>query len=198
MLPDFPTEKAHLLKYCNQYLDYRIKTHLGFFANTPSFLIYEGEETTLLRADGSVGNMDFRTVESEFQLRKDEIPYLTMDEIRKLLDRMAEQIAEQMSKGMFETLNRELQEAGQVIDAQGKTFNRELFLDLLEKSYVEFDKKGNPILPTIVIHPDMWEVVQRELTAAEDDTNFKLRYEKIIIRKRDEWLARESRRKLVD
>ena len=64
-------------------------------------------------------------------------------------------------------------------------------------SLIDFDEKGNPILPTIVLHPDMMKRIEGKLAEWESDPELQARRKNILAKKKEEWRDRESNRKLV-
>ena len=85
-----------------------------------------------------------------------------------------------------------------MFDAGGKPFHPEMLLEAIERMPIEFDDKGNPKLPTITMNPAQMERIKDKLTEWESDSVLRDRYEAIMRKKREEWLDRESNRKLVD
>jgi hypothetical protein len=68
---------------------------------------------------------------------------------------------------------------------------------MLEKMEMECEENGEPAF-SLVMHPDMAEVVRKRMQEWENDRDFQDRYTAVIRLKREAWLDRESNRKLVD
>jgi hypothetical protein len=198
MLPDFPTQKARLLRFWTAYLRRKEREYLGYFATAPSYTHHEGDRWTIQREDGTSSESTYREIEVEMSIATDEVPNLTPDRIAKKLDSVAEKLAKQMHQGIMEGLNQAIDQAGTGVDAKGSPLTKELFLEMLDRMLLPFDKDGNLIPPTIMMHPRMWETHKEEVKSWEQDPEFRARHEEIIERKREEWRDRESCRKLVD
>lgn len=198
MLPDFPTQKKKLAEIWHQYLYQRYREYLGFWSQLPTHNHPEGGSWSIERADGTKDTQEYRKLESMFFVTVEEAPTLTADLIRKKLDMVARDMAQQTSQGIFETLNDNLEKHGQLVDAEGRPFSKELFLELLEKVEFDFTKDGKPILPSLLMHPRLYETIKDVIATWETDPGFATKHEQIIELKRMNWRDRESRRKLVD
>lgn len=99
----------------------------------------------------------------------------------------------ELAKFMFRTLTKITDFTGNVVDAKGKEFSIAMMLEVLEKIHIDFDKNGDPILPTMVIHPNMAEKIQ-ELKSEE--AAFKDRVDEIIAKKREAYYAEKGSRRL--
>lgn len=78
---------------------------------------------------------------------------------------------------------------GNVVSGKGRPI-WDSILDTLETVSISFDEDGNPTLPSIVMHPD---------TAAKlgkPPEGYESRYNEIIVRRRNEWLAGRRTRRL--
>lgn len=94
---------------------------------------------------------------------------------------------------MFSTLTQVTDFTGNVVDGKGKGLSHEMLIEMLEKIHIDFDQDGNPLLPSIVIHPDMAKNFEK-LKADED--LYKSRFDEIINRKRDAYYAEKGCRGL--
>jgi hypothetical protein len=198
MLPDFPTQKSRLVRFWTAYLRRKEREYLGYFATAPSYTHYEGDRWSIQREDGISSESTYREIEAEMSIPTNEVPNLTPDRIAQKLDSVAEKLAKQMRQGIMEDLNQAIDQTGTRVDAEGSPPTKELFLEMLDRMLLPFDKDGNLIPPAIIMHPTMWETHGEEMKNWEQDPEFRARHEEIVERKREEWRARESRRKLVD
>lgn len=198
MLPDFPVQKAKLSEFWNEYLRKKHYEYLGYFANIPSHRHYEGNRWHLEREDGTVSNSEYGLIEDEFSVHIDEVPSLTPEKIAQKLDKVAEEMARQMVRHIVEDISQAAEKVGNTVDAGGRRLTKETFLEALYKMLLSFDKQGNLKPPAILIHPKLWESIKNDVTTWEEDPEFVARHEEIIVRKREIWHDRESRRKLVD
>jgi hypothetical protein len=198
MLPDFPTQKARLLRFWTAYLRQKQREYLGYFATAPSYTHYEGDRWTIQREDGTSSESTYREIDAEMSIPTNAVQNLTPDKIAQQLDSVAEKLAKQIHQGIMEGLNRAIEQAGTGLDAKGSPPTKELFLEMLDRMLLPFDKDGNFIPPTILMPPKMWETHKEEMQSWEKDPEFSARHEEIVEKKREEWRVRESRRKLVD
>jgi hypothetical protein len=72
-----------------------------------------------------------------------------------------------------------------------------MYLRMLEKMEMDFEENGEPAF-TLVMHPDMAEVVCKRMLEWQTYRTFHDRYIAVIRLKREAWLERESNRQLVD
>jgi hypothetical protein len=106
---------------------------------------------------------------------------------------MADERLSIVMQHFFRAFERTCDAAGTGTDARGKPFSFELYLAGLEKIELQFDRDGQPILPTLVVHPTM----AKQLESLPPPTEEQLRaYNDLIERKRKEFNARRRYRKL--
>lgn len=198
MLPDFPKEKALLVKFWNEYLELKHRELLGFFSTIPSFAIHEGDRWKIERSDGSESEQPYQEMSSGFTIDINEVPELTPEKIKIKLDALAENTAQQMSQGIFNEIQTASEAVGNTVNAKGKPLTKELVLELFEKIETDFSPDGQWIPPSIVMHPDVWKANEAKFKEWELDEEFNTRRDEIINKKREAWRAREAIRKLVD
>jgi hypothetical protein len=141
---------------------------------------------------------EYEEVSTMFSISTDEAPSLILDKVLEKLDAAAKDMARQTSHGFFTPLNETLDKYGQVMDAKGRPFSKETLLDLIDSVEIEFDRNGEPVMPALVIPPQLWESIKDQLKDWEDDPELNAKHEAIMERKKAAWHARENRRKLVD
>lgn len=197
MLPDLPALKADLQQILSNYVRAKAHANLGVFSQSPKHVIHEGNSMRIVRADGSVDENELKAASSEVSLSLGELHSMSISERTNLLDRMAHDLAEQMSKHLFTTLNDTLDRTGQVIDAQGKPMDAELIFRTLESLHIDFDENGNHPNLSIVVGPEMYPRLQEEMQKIENDPVLKQRHEDLMAQKRMESRDREAARKLV-
>ncbi len=198
MIPDFPREKEKIMQFWNKYLIAKNQELLGFFGTLPAHMNHEGHQWALNRADGTGDNQPYHQIEGLMTVEISEVPYLTPDKIREKLDKIADDMARQISQGMIAEVSRVTKEVGNEVNAEGQPLSQGLFLQMLEKMDLDFDENGNWNPPTIVMHPDLWEAKKEEIKSWETDDEFLSKQKEIIEKKKEEWRDRENHRKLVD
>jgi hypothetical protein len=132
----------------------------------------------------------------ELSLKVGDIPALTLKERIAKLDKVADQMADQIGTHSLKTLSESLDKAGQVVDRKGKPFDAEAIFEVLEKLQIEFDESGKYDL-TILIPPALRPRAEELIRLFETDKKLQKRHADIMERKREEWRDREAARKLV-
>lgn len=198
MIPDFPREKEKLMQYWNKYLVAKSQELSGFFGTLPAHTNHEGHRWAINRSDGTEDNQLYHHIEGLMTVEISEAPSLTPDKIREKLDKIADDVARQISQNMFAEMSRVTKETGNEVDAAGQPFSQDFFLQALEMMDLDFDENGNWNPPTIVMHPDLWEAKKEEMKSWERDGEFLSRQKTILEKKKEEWRDRENHRKLVD
>ena len=198
MIPDFPEEKERLMKFWTKYLSAKHKEFLGSFGGFATYRIHEGHQWSFRRTDGSEDSQQYQDIQEQLEVEFSEVPNLGPDEIREKLDKVAEKTARQEIRVIFSEIDRAIRETGNEVNAHGQPLSKELFLQTIERMDMDFDEKGDWIPPTIFMHPDLWEAKKNEIRSWETDSEFQMKHNAIIDRKKEEWCDRENRRKLVD
>jgi hypothetical protein len=132
-------------------------------------------------------------VEAAVVFKWDDIRDCNLDALAEQVNKAAEERLAKIMPHFFDVLHRITDAAGTAADAGGRPFSFELYLEALERMEIQFDREGNPILPTLVMHPVMAEQLRslppmtQEQQRAMDD---------LIERKRTEFNASRRHRKL--
>ncbi|HUT71923.1 MAG TPA: hypothetical protein VMW89_14740 [Desulfatiglandales bacterium] len=197
MLPDLPSLKQDIEQALYRYFQTQLNLRLGFFGEVPKYIIHECDRTRTLRADGTIDESKLKQASAELSLKSGEIPELTIKERKAKLNDMADQMAGQISKQLFGTLNEVLEKAGQVTDQKGKPLDAEAVFTVLETIELDFDETGKHKNLSIVVPPALAPKAKKVFEQIESDPILQKRHEEIMIRKRMEWRAREASRKLV-
>ena len=175
-----------------------INTQMPVVSKIKAYCSHEGDGYSFERTDGNIERHKFRSVKSKVvlstQLGFDETVTAINDQMRQA----ASDMAAQMERGLFTTLDRVTRETGNITDMKGKPFTLEAHLDSLEQVDINFDHFGFPEFPTLVVHPQMKVAVEAEFRRLSTSSSLRERAENILRTKRDEWRARESRRRLVE
>jgi hypothetical protein len=197
MLPDLPKLKDDVQKVIDRYLQFQVNLRLGIFGEAPKHIIQEGNRMRIIRADGSVDESDFKHASAEVSLTLEEIPTLTVQERKAKLDDMAEQMAGQVSRLLFGSLNEALDKAGQVVDQKGKPLDAESVFTVLENMHLEFDDARKLRGLSIVVPSALAPKAEKVMAQIDADPVLRKRHEEIMTRKWMEWRDREASRKLV-
>jgi len=181
----------------DDHLRKRAHGKLGIFSEVQRVFVHEGDRLRTIRSDGSIQETEFKLASAEMEIKRSDVPTLTPEARLAMIDRMADEMAVKVSKGLFESLNATLEEAGQTVNNRGKPLSHEVFFETLEKLHIEFDENGQPSGLQLVVGPDMAPTLKRLQEEFESDPELQRRHRELMDRKRTEWRAREAARKLV-
>jgi hypothetical protein len=132
-------------------------------------------------------------IESRILIKWDDIRSCNLDALAEQVDAMADERLSIVMPHFFSVFEKTCVAAGTATDAGGKPFSFEVYLAGLEKIDLQFDRDGQPILPTLVVHPTM----AKHLASLPPPTEEQQRaYSDLIERKRREFNARRRYRKL--
>jgi len=102
----------------------------------------------------------------------------SLDQINQVMPQFYEQLA-----GMLEA-------TGQASDAGGRPLSWDMLIEGYEKLDIDFDDEGKPKLPSVVMHPDMFEKL------GPPTKEHLARIDEIVARKKKEFDARRRSRRL--
>jgi hypothetical protein len=199
MLPDFPVAKEALLHMLQRFIDSEVAHAEPFLGKVPKYIRHEGKDAILRRADGSVERASLQESAAEMVLSREEMRTLGFDVLAGKLVKLAKDLAGQQAGFLFGKINEMAESAGNVTVARGGKFNKELFLEALQRLEIGFDPvTGEATGPAMVIPESREREFQDEISSWDDDPEFKRRFDEIIASKKEDWHAREADRKLVD
>ena len=197
MFPDFLKTKEKLQKMLDGEMQKARLRHMGPLANVRASMIFEGSKTVVIREDGSVDGGDLESTTVKLEVKFEEVEKMNHEMVLDKINRAAEEMAAKIAKLFYEQLTKSAEEVGNVVSAGGEPFSIDLFFDMLEKIYIDFDEAGNPGQLMCPVNPELYPSIAKAIAQAEADPANERRYQAIIERKREEWYAREGNRKLV-
>ncbi len=197
MLPDFLKTKERLEIMLDLAFRQSHLSHLGPIACVPVSLYFEGNRTILIRADGSVEEMNPRQAKTELQVNTKEFEKMNEATVFNKIDSAAEEMAGQQAKSFYEEVGKAAEEVDNVVSADGQPFSMDIFFEGLEKIDIDFDEEGNPSNLMCPVNPKLFPSVKKVIEDAKSDPEIDKRFETLMERKKDEWRVRESNRKLV-
>lgn len=187
--------------------------HSDAFANKiPEYPVYEGYSMAIVQmGKASIGEMPDQEVNDSIAMSSslqqivgtgeivpEDIRMINLEEFRAMLLDIATGLTESRGRTMFSQLDDILDKAGRTTDAEGKPFTFELWLHGIESIDFEFDDNGNPLYPTLVIHPAMSATVEKVFAEVEKDPILRQKLNDVLNRKREAYYAKEANRKLAD
>lgn len=197
MLPDQPNLKREIQERLQRLVEHTSQRKLGVFSDIPKHILHEGDSLVVIRADGTNEDCQLSTASAEFEVNVDTTPEAALNERMLLLEKVSTEMARQMTRGLFESLNQSLDAAGQTIDARGRKLSGEVILEILDKIDVNFRPDGTQEELSIAIPPEMKDQLISALAELEENQELKHRHEALINKKREIWRDREASRKLV-
>ncbi len=152
MLPDFPKAKAligkrHLKRFHDAHSDV-----LGPFMDMPQSPVHEGHRVALVREDGTLDEMEWKTVTASEKINLDEVENWTEEQIYAHYERMAEQMAFQQKKMTYEEIDKAVKSVGNEVSLNGPP-SAEGILKTYEKMWIEFQENGQHVPLTLVCSP---------------------------------------------
>jgi hypothetical protein len=201
VLPDYPEAKKHLQKEFIKAL--RKESEKDPIINMIHVRrSYEGNAFEFETEDGFSQSGSYKLLASKFEISKDEVIEKGPDAYFLRIPQIAKEWIDKQSRLLFQKMEEVTAATGNIVDAKSKPISPELILAALDKIAINFDEFGNPIVPSIVLHPSKLEAMKKEFGRFQSDpillVKYKFAYKLIMDKKRQEWYDRESNRKLVD
>jgi len=197
MLPDFPKIKEKLLDLFLFGIKYIQHQNAPIVALTPKHIIHEGNKSILVREETEIVNIPIKKFSSELKFDIKELESLPLKSVFERFQKMALDFATDQEKYLIETLSKELEKVGNVINNKGKPLDPELFLKLIEKIQLDFNPDGTPRFPYIFAGEKLINKL-KEILELFSKEPYKSKYEALLEKKKLEYRDRESNRKLVD
>ena len=197
MLPDLRGLKAALADRLSRDVQTAAMRHAPLLSQIKAYRQREGDRYSYETHEGEMCRETYKRFRTPVTTRILPSPIEQEQEIGRKLDEASRDIAKQHMQLLFTTVTESSQRAGTAYDAGGRPFHMRMFLDTLEKMWLDFDERGRPVLPTIVMHPDQLKAIGPKLVEWEKDRALQARWNEVIARKKEEWRAREADRTLV-
>ena len=197
MLPDCPRLKREVSQRLTSLFRQMVNQYLGIVGEAPRSVIHEGRRTAMIRESGEVDETRLFEASAGWEIKAAEVPTMTTDALLERMRHAAKDMAAQISKGSFQSISDAVEKIGNVVDGQGAPFSADLFLKAIEKIQIDFGPDGKPQFPTLVVAPSQGPQIQKVLESFEKDPEQTAKFDKLIEKKKEEWLAREASRKLV-
>lgn len=194
MLPDYPQFKDLFKRFCDRQLQERMEKRLGpLYQEIGKRRQFEGDRSQIQRpGEGAPDETEYKTWQGAFSFRLEEIPTLTMQELVRRIDVVAEDMARSFNKNMFASMDQTLEKYDRVMKLGPPS--PEALLTMISNSEVSFDEDG----PTfkIVVPPSLLEAAQDAAARLMNDPELNKRYTELMATKWEEWRARETDRGL--
>jgi len=158
---------------------------------------HEGRNALLTRADDTADPIDYQSATVPIEITREQMRFSTLEDVLERSLGIAQGIAAQQARRMFETIQAVTQKTGNAVDARQDP--KAAWLELEEKVFTDFDPRTKePVGQVLVIHPSQASEWKRRSEEWERDPAFVAARERVRQARLEEWRAREDRRKLVD
>jgi len=147
-------------------------------------------QADLAGTDAGLSTSLYRTIHVQVPATLDLEEVLTFDVPATLarLFEMADEWGGQLMRGMLGHISDVSDEHGQTVDASGRDFG-DVLIESMERLEITFDESDNPVMPTLVMHPDTLAKLQGKSLTPEQEH----RMAAVIERKREEHRASQRR-----
>lgn len=195
-LPDYPHLKLDISRMLNTILKDAESRRMKPFDEGPRLVIHEGGDRDFSTVDGQIKQLEMETFEVELNLSLSSLADMTHEDVVSAMLEIGNEFGEKVTRRLFKNLGRELEEVGQVQNLEGREMSSSDFFEMLDNLFIAFDNQGNPHLPQIYVAPN--SPVLQQMKNIESEPGFQEGFAEMIEKKRGEWHAGESNRKLVD
>jgi hypothetical protein len=176
----------------------RAETQSLLLSKVKPMVLHEGTASLLVRSDGSSDETPMKLSRAAIEINDNEaMEGHPGPMIQKFLG-AADDLAGQMDQKLFASISDAANSVGNTVGVSGGKLTPEAILAMLEKLTIDFDEHGAPDWPTLVTASQNRGPTDAALEALENDPLYRVRMNGLIVRKREEFRARESDRRLVD
>lgn len=200
MLPDFPSLKKDLDRLLQLGAQRGRRSALGVMGVFPRRSIHEGDRHILVREDGKAVEDEFSTITARESLEVDEVEVLSLDQTYAMYERLMAEMDDKEEAAFLDLANKTAESVGNVVEGKGKS-HPEVVLEGVEQILLD-------PAPQNVDHLFSFPGVRIMLQELDDEAiekaceelkrePYKARMERLLQKKREEYRARESSRKLV-
>jgi hypothetical protein len=199
LLPLYPELKEKIEKFLMDIARQAADNQLSVFsAVTPRVRQHEGNRLEYMTVDGKEKSTDYHRAGVGFDINQSDVPDMTLHQAVELVKEKGAELGLQEASFFYKTLNESLAEVGNLLNAGGRSLTVDLLLQMLGRIRFPFDKDDNPLMPTLLVGPDLKEKVIQVFEEINEDADAQERLKGIIDQKREEWNAWQDSGKLVD
>ena len=198
MLPHFPKAYKEMRDlFFSQVFD-AMHTAAPMLMQIPIRPQREGREGSFQDESGRVHLIDFQRQAAAFQIKTENARGMTLEEFLEAARKPGTELGTKMALDIYSTISAATEEVGNVVNAGGGPFTFDLLLACIEKVQLDFLPNGQARFPELHLGPAAYADVQRQMPVWNTDPECRKRFEEVLRRKREEFLERETRRRLVD
>ena len=189
----FPELEEKLNRLVEQALNNVISSSSPLINNIRRFRYFEGNKSLIRRPSREEEETEKRYSSGETEIPVEKILYGSIENIFEHYKQAAVAMAYEQEKFLLESIDRTVQNTGNVVEAKGQPLSPETILQLMEMVEINFTKDGESMTSSFACLPSLSEKLQPLL----DDLVKTKEYKELIERKRSEWRDREANRTLV-
>ncbi|MDD5007835.1 MAG: hypothetical protein PHC68_05445 [Syntrophorhabdaceae bacterium] len=126
------------------------------------------------------------------EVRLEDVKNYRIEEFAVVINKIATEFIIEVHKMMFESVGKITEFTGNVVNAAGKPFSVDMFLDMMEKIEITFNDAGEAIMPSIVAGPELVEKIKKTKFSKEQRD----RQKKIMEAKKKTFYAKKCYRRL--
>lgn len=198
MLIDWPTEKSELEKILRTTIDEAIMVRQPILKQAKHLRVQEGSAWIHHDEHGNEVRAPWEGIEATTTVSRDELKRLGAGLTGRALSDLAQQLADQLARGMFSAIqepNAPVVRFQAGVDDDAESIE-EGFLRAIESMEVDFED-GEPRV-AVVVSPAMGRRLIEIEMASQASRDSQERVKRLWEQKRDEWIRRESSRRLGD
>jgi len=190
MLLDWPEQKSQLSAKLQEIM--RSLIYRGLVAEVRGLVLNEGNRAIVVYPDGTIQEFSLKAVEATVDFDRQELaagrPELFATAVREL----AGGIGDQVEKDLIRSMEQSPARIGGMFGGEDDEATFQSLMQNLREMEMSFDEDGRPSF-FFVAHPENASKLQLLNTPEREEV-----FNELIKGKRNEWLLRESHRRLVD
>lgn len=195
MLPDYPKAKKELFLCVMRHFNNVVRPYR---MGVPIEPVMEGDTCSYTRHDGSHDTVQFKRFETLFEVEDAELASLTWRDVLNKVGEAAAKLGNDMFLSMLSKIEEITQQTGKRVDMGGNATPKKFIEMVRDTMILNFDKNGNPILPTLVGGNYAADVIKNIFEEIQRSPELQKKYKEAIAVQKELWRDRESYRKLVD
>jgi hypothetical protein len=196
MLPDFSETKRLFKRFFETYMRQKAREVSPLLNAVQVRYIHEGRGMKVTRADNSESESKIHQLSAMGEIKFDEIPDLTFEAVIRKFDEITIDMARQQINFAMERISDELPES-QTIDAKGQRLSPEIMYRMFDAIDLEYNPDGTPQPLHLLGHLFTEEKLLSVQAEIKADPEMNRKFDELMKRKKEDWLAREAARKLV-
>jgi hypothetical protein len=193
MLPDYSETKRLFSRFFQTYMRQKARA-ISPLSAVQIRHIHEGQGMKVTRADQTESQSKVHQISAMIEIRFDEIEKLTFETVIQKFDDLLQDMVLQQTNFAMERITEDLLDS-QTVDGHGQRLSPELVYRMFESIELEYNPDGTPhALHVMGLSPEKFMAVEAEIRA---DPELNSKFDELMKRKKEAWIAREAARKLV-